>query len=54
MPPWAVKIFGAVNVGLFRLFGARMRIQGRPLLLLTTIGAKTGKRRPDHPRLVRR
>jgi deazaflavin-dependent oxidoreductase (nitroreductase family) len=45
MPPWMMGIFTAVNVGMFRLFGRRMRIQGRPLLLLTTAGAKTGKRR---------
>jgi deazaflavin-dependent oxidoreductase (nitroreductase family) len=28
---------------MFRLFGRRMRVQGRPLLLLTTTGAKTGR-----------
>lgn len=44
-PPVLKSIFMAVNIGLFRLFGRRMRIQGRPLLLLTTTGAKTGKRR---------
>jgi deazaflavin-dependent oxidoreductase (nitroreductase family) len=56
MAPWMRAIFSAVNVGFFRLFGRRMRIQGRPLLLLTTVGAKTGKRRqatlatfPDDP-----
>jgi len=50
------QIFTAVNVGFFRLFGRRMRIQRRPVLLLTTVGAKTGKRRqtvlasfPDDP-----
>lgn len=40
-----MAIFSAVNVGFYRLVGQRMRIQGRPLLLLTTVGAKTGKRR---------
>jgi deazaflavin-dependent oxidoreductase (nitroreductase family) len=40
-----MPIFAALNVGLFRLFGGRMRIQGRPLLLLTTVGARSGKRR---------
>jgi len=45
MPPWLKAIFMTVNLGFFRLFGRRMRIQGRPLLLLTTVGAKTGKRR---------
>lgn len=45
MPPWGVKLFHAVNMGLFRLAGRWMRVQGRPLLLLTTVGAKTGQRR---------
>jgi deazaflavin-dependent oxidoreductase (nitroreductase family) len=45
LPPLLKSIFVAVNIGVYRLFGRRMRIQGRPLLLLTTIGAKTGKRR---------
>jgi deazaflavin-dependent oxidoreductase (nitroreductase family) len=45
LPPWLMGIFTTFNVGLFRLFGRRMRIQGRPLLLLTTVGAKSGKRR---------
>jgi deazaflavin-dependent oxidoreductase (nitroreductase family) len=56
MAPWVVAIFSRFNVGFFRLFGRRMRVQGRPLLLLTTAGAKTGKRRqvtlgwfPDDP-----
>jgi deazaflavin-dependent oxidoreductase (nitroreductase family) len=56
MAPWVLAIFSRVNVGLFQLFGRRMRVQGRPLLLLTTFGAKTGKRRqvtlgwfPDDP-----
>lgn len=39
------SVFMTVNIALYRLFGRRMRVQGRPLLLLTTIGAKTGKRR---------
>jgi deazaflavin-dependent oxidoreductase (nitroreductase family) len=42
-PPWLVAIFSALSVGMFRLFGGRMRVQGRPLLLLTTRGAKTGR-----------
>jgi deazaflavin-dependent oxidoreductase (nitroreductase family) len=42
----------------FRLLGDRMKVQGQPLLLLTTVGAKTGQHRrsivarfpdPDHP-----
>lgn len=42
-PRWATKAFTSANVGFFRLFGKRMRVQGRPLLLLTTVGAKTGQ-----------
>lgn len=32
-----------MQVRLYHRFGARMRVQGRPVLLLTTLGAKTGK-----------
>lgn len=32
-----------LQVRLFHRFGGRMRVQGRPVLLLTTLGAKTGK-----------
>ena len=56
MAPWMLAVFHFMNVGMFRLLGGRMRIQGRPLLLLTTLGGKTGKRRqttlgwfPDDP-----
>src|SRR5215210_2307868 len=45
MPPWALRLFQAVNLGMFRLAGGLIRIQGRPLLLLTTTGAKTGQPR---------
>ncbi len=38
-------IFLALNRAVFRLFGRRMRVQGRPLLLLTTVGARTGQPR---------
>ena len=43
---------------LYRLLGERMKVQGRPLLLLTTVGARTGRQRqallgrfddPAHP-----
>jgi deazaflavin-dependent oxidoreductase (nitroreductase family) len=34
-----------LNVAFFRRFGRRMRVQGRPLLLLTTRGARTGRER---------
>lgn len=32
-----------MQVRLYHRFGDRMRVQGRPVLLLTTVGAKTGK-----------
>jgi deazaflavin-dependent oxidoreductase (nitroreductase family) len=38
-------LFAAMGVGMFRLVGRRMRVQGRPLLLLTTRGARTGATR---------
>ena len=45
MPRWALKLFQAMNMGMFRLGGKWIRIQGQPLLLLTTKGAKTGLER---------
>jgi deazaflavin-dependent oxidoreductase (nitroreductase family) len=45
MAPWMLATFHFLSVATFRLFGRRMRVQGRPLLLLTTTGAKTGRRR---------
>jgi deazaflavin-dependent oxidoreductase (nitroreductase family) len=45
MPPGLKGIFAGINVGFYRLIGRRIKIQGRPLLLLTTVGAKTAKRR---------
>ena len=45
LPPPLMGILTAVNVAFFRLMGQRAKVQGRPLLLLTTVGAKTGKRR---------
>lgn len=45
-PPRLLRpLLGAMNrmqVRLFHRFGDRMRVQGRPVLLLTTLGAKTG------------
>lgn len=35
----------ALNVLFFRALGNRVRLQGRPLLLLTTVGARSGQRR---------
>jgi len=56
MAPWMRTMSSVGQVWFFRLLGRRMRIQGRQLLLLTTVGAKTGKRRqtvvasfPDGP-----
>lgn len=46
-PPRLLRpLTGALNrmqVRLYHRFGNRMRVQGRPVLLLTTLGAKTGK-----------
>ena len=43
--PWQMALLTAVNVAFYRFIGRRIRIQGRPLLLLNTLGAKSGKRR---------
>ena len=45
IPAWLLPIFRAGNVGFYRLIGRRTRTPGRGLLLLTTTGARTGKRR---------
>ncbi len=34
-----------LNAAMFRPFGTRMKVMGRPLLLLTTVGARSGKKR---------
>src|SRR5579872_407079 len=41
------KLFLGLNVGIFRLTGGRLgsKMSGQKILLLTTTGAKTGKRR---------
>jgi deazaflavin-dependent oxidoreductase (nitroreductase family) len=49
LPPPVLAVFHFMSRGMFRLFGRRMRVQGRPLLQLTTTGAKTG--RPRHTTL---
>lgn len=36
-------VLGRMQVRFYRRFGKRMRVQGMPTLLLTTLGAKTGK-----------
>lgn len=61
IPKFALPLMKA-GMGLshlvFRMRGDRMRVQGQPLLMLTTVGARTGKRRhsmlarfadPGHP-----
>src|SRR5881392_534721 len=45
MPPLMLAVFHFMQIAMFRLSGGRMRVAGRPLLLLTTTGAKTGRRR---------
>jgi deazaflavin-dependent oxidoreductase (nitroreductase family) len=45
MPHPLTRIFAQVNVGFYRLFGHRMRVQGAQQLLLSTVGAKSGKLR---------
>ena len=45
MPQWALAVFKVGNLAIFRLGGGRMRVQGRPLLLLETMGGQSGKRR---------
>lgn len=45
MPRPLLWLMIALNVAAFRLLGRRMRIMGRPLLLLTTVGAKSGRER---------
>lgn len=45
IPPWSWRIMAGFNIVFFRLLGRRVRVMGRPLLLLTTVGAKTGQRR---------
>lgn len=44
-PKLARRLMGAttgLTVGLYRAFGRRMHVQGRPLLLLNTVGARSG------------
>lgn len=36
------RIYTGLNLVFFRLFGRRVHVMGRPLLLLTTIGARSG------------
>ena len=45
MPRWVLPVYKTMNRVMFAVAGSRMRIQGRPLLQLETIGAKSGERR---------
>jgi len=45
MPGFVMSAGLAVMVFAYRLLGDRFRIGGQPLVLLTTVGAKTGKAR---------
>jgi len=45
LPRWAVWVFSRVERLFWILFGRRMRVQGRPLLRLTTRGGRTGQSR---------
>jgi deazaflavin-dependent oxidoreductase (nitroreductase family) len=44
-PGWLMGALLRIWVLAWRALGDRMRVQGRPLLLLTTIGARSGRRR---------
>jgi len=45
LPGFLMNGLLSVMVLAYRLLGDRMKVQGRPLILLTTVGAKTGKAR---------
>ena len=45
LPAPLMTALGALGVAVYRRFGARIRIAGLPLLLLTTVGAKSGQER---------
>ena len=45
MAPPVAAVFRAMNVFFFRLMGRRARVQGRPLLLLETVGGRSGRKR---------
>ena len=40
---WVMGPMSRMQARLFHRFGNRMKVQGMPVLLLTTVGAKTGK-----------
>jgi deazaflavin-dependent oxidoreductase (nitroreductase family) len=45
MPGPVLGVVTSLMVGAFRLLGDRWRMMGQPLLLLTTVGARSGKKR---------
>lgn len=45
MAPPIAALFRGLNVFFFRVAGKRARVQGRPLLLLETVGGRTGRKR---------
>lgn len=45
MPGWLMSGMMGLGVAIFRLRGGRMTNQGMPVLLLSTVGARSGKRR---------
>ena len=56
LPGWLNRVVFGGLIGLYRLTGGRMKMFGVPMLVLTTVGARSGKRRqvpltwfPDRP-----
>jgi len=45
LPPWLLNAANGISAFAYRRFGARMRVQGRPLLLLHTVGGRSGRPR---------
>jgi deazaflavin-dependent oxidoreductase (nitroreductase family) len=45
VPAWLWRVLNAIGEIVFRVFGKRMRVAGRPVLLLETVGARSGARR---------
>ena len=45
LPRWAAAAMSGISTTMFRLLGRRMRVRGLPVLLLTTIGARSGRER---------
>jgi deazaflavin-dependent oxidoreductase (nitroreductase family) len=45
VPGWLIAWGGKLTVGFQRLSGGRMKMHGQPLLLLTTLGARSGQPR---------